>query len=104
MTSPPPRRAWWTRKLWRFALAFWLVMPVAYVAAYGPIIYACCRGWLGNDTWRATYRAYEPLSSTLGACGLGGYWEAYHDAARARGFADEISHDGEIGGYSFDVF
>ncbi len=60
MDDPKPKRAWWRRKRWRLAFAFWLVFPVVYAAGLGPAYYCHIHGWVSSRTVRY---AYKPLHS-----------------------------------------
>lgn len=59
MDEPTPTRAWWKRKRWWAVLLLWLA--VGYPAAYGPVGYAVCRGWIGERF----YRPFGPIDRVL---------------------------------------
>lgn len=55
-----PKRRWWRKRRWRVALAFWLMVPIAYPLSLGPLSYVTARGW-----WHAPGDLHEPLFTLL---------------------------------------
>ena len=56
------RRRWYRKKRWWAAVLLWLAL--GYPAAYGPVGYAVCRGWV-RDTAYAPFRPIDRVLNPL---------------------------------------
>lgn len=77
----------WRKKRWWVVGLLWLVLPVLYVLAEGPVGYCVARGWIPLGVWSDVYGpAWRP------AVWLGGPPDAfvrYHFWWVERGRADQ---------------
>lgn len=65
MEEPQPRRRWWRKKRWQVAVAGWLLLPVVWPLAVGPLAYCERRGWIAEEWLERTYRpVYLALART----------------------------------------